>query len=176
VTRESISPAAAARKSSADDADSVAATRLAVALHIIHTLTKELTEGTDGACALAVAVFTSWPHELISGVAPSPRFLVHLARQPGGSEDAVRALASKTLELLCTALLDPELNDAASYRHLVNALAVCLNAGPSHGRPGSGEALEEDMSTVVSCCCRTIKQGLTTLPQITFCTEQQIGA
>jgi hypothetical protein len=119
--------------------------RVAVAAYVVEKVLDGLGNGIDGATELTLALLREWEYDQISISCPSPKHLVCSAVW-----NTVALLAQRTLALLCTAFITPELAD--KHDTLLHSLCMCLQAGPSMGRPGSRRDLAPDMRQIVNFC------------------------
>ena len=118
--------------------------QIQVCCYILDCLLKELSAGTEGTVQLTLSVLKEWDYDPVSMVSPSPRYLVdrHILEQD--------VLADLTIQLLWAAFMSTAL--AGNYDELVRSMAVCLQHGPSVGRPGMRRVIAKDMDLLVSLC------------------------
>jgi hypothetical protein len=118
--------------------------QIAVTCYLLEFLLNELTAGTEGSAQLTLSVLKEWDYDPVSMVSPSPRYLVDrtIAEQD--------VLADFTMKLLWAAFMSTSL--AENFEELIRSLAVCLQYGPSSGRPGSKRSVTKDMDLLVSLC------------------------
>ena len=118
--------------------------QIQVCCYVLNGLLKELSAGTEGTVQLTLSVLKEWDYDPVSMCSPSPRHLVdrHIVDQD--------VLADLTIRLLWAAFMSTAL--AENFEELVRSMAVCLQHGPSVGRPGSKRVIAKDMELLVSLC------------------------
>ncbi len=118
--------------------------QIEVTCYVVQFLLNELTAGTEGSAQLTLSVLKEWDYDPVSMVSPSPRYLVErtIAEQD--------VLADCTMKLLWAAFMSTAL--AENFEELIRSLAICLQHGPSQGRPGSKRTIAKDMDLLVSLC------------------------